>query len=105
MNGPGVSSAARAWLTAVLPAAAVHDLVERSPVEPLERPERPVGRVAERDEECEEVLLWETEDLPSEPLILHGRVARADPEVGRGQHHQHRRVTEVVLQKPGPAIV
>src|SRR6266542_4340336 len=39
-----------------LPAAAVHDLVERSPVEPLERSERSVGRVAERDEVCEEVV-------------------------------------------------
>jgi pimeloyl-ACP methyl ester carboxylesterase len=51
------------------------------------------------------MTLREAENLPSELLILHGRVARADPEVGRGEHHQHRRLTEVVLQQPGPAIV
>ena len=49
----------------------MHDLVERSPVEPLERPERPVGRVAEREEVGEEMILRETEDLPSKLLILH----------------------------------
>ena len=47
----------------------------------------------------------EGEDLPSKLLILHRRVAGADPEVGRGEHHQHRRVTEVVLQKAGPTII
>ena len=83
----------------------MHDLIERSPVEPLERPERTVCRVAERDEICEEVVVREGEDLPSELLILYGRVAGADPEVGRGEHHQHRRVSEVVLQETGPTII
>ena len=66
-----------------LPAAAVHDLVERSPVEPLERPQRPIGRVAERDEVCKEVVIREAEDLPGELFIVHGRVAGADPKIGR----------------------
>jgi len=83
----------------------MHDLVERSPVEPLERAEWPVGRVAEREEVREETVLRETEDLPSKLLILHRRMACANAEVGRGQHHQHRRVTQVVLQEPRPPIV
>jgi hypothetical protein len=61
-----------------LPDAAMHDLIERSPVEPLKRPERTVCRVAERDKICEEVVVREGEDLPSELLILYGRVARDD---------------------------
>jgi hypothetical protein len=32
-------------------------------------------------------------------------MACPDPEVGRGQHHQHGRVTEVVLQEARPTIV
>ncbi len=83
----------------------MHDLIKRSPVEPLERPKRTVCRVAERDQICKEVIVREGEDLPSELLILYRGVAGTDPEVGRGQHHQHRRVAEVVLQETGPTII
>ena len=46
----------------------MHDLIKRSPVEPLERPKRTVCRVAERDQICKEVVVREGEDLPSELL-------------------------------------
>jgi len=50
----------------------VHDLVERSPVELLEWPERPVRRVAEREKVREKIVLGKPEDLPSE-LLFFGR--------------------------------
>src|SRR5216683_162999 len=44
-----------------LPAAPVHDLVERAPVRPLDRRQRPVGGIAERDHVREELPVREAQ--------------------------------------------
>ena len=42
------------------------------------------------------VALGEAEDAPRRVLVADRRVAAADPEVGGGEHHRHRRLAEVV---------
>src|SRR5581483_3532901 len=91
--------------TARLPATAVDDLVERAAVEPLERGERPVGRIAQRHQVGAEPVVGEAEDPTRKLLILNRRMAGADAEIGGHEHHRHRRVPQVVLQEAAPALV
>ena len=80
-----------------LPAAAVHDLAERPPVRLADRGQRPVGRVAERDEQRPAAVFGEAEQLAGEPHVGDARVATADPEVGGGQRDGHRCLAQVEL--------
>ena len=61
-----------------LPALAVHHLVERPPIRAGERGERPVCRVAERDQEGAEAIVRIAEQAPRELLVGDGGVAAAD---------------------------
>jgi uncharacterized protein (TIGR00369 family) len=59
-SGQVVATAvATAQVRGVLPAAAVHDLAERPPVRLAHRGQRPIGRVAERDEQRPAAVLGE----------------------------------------------
>jgi hypothetical protein len=65
--------------------AAVHDLVERAPVGPLDRRERAVGGKAERDQPGAEPVRREAQEAPGEVLIGNRRMGAADAQVGGGQ--------------------
>ena len=54
------------------PTFAVDDLVDRTPVRMRDRPERSVGRKAERHEADAEAILGDAEDLPRECLVFDG---------------------------------
>src|SRR5438477_9126285 len=73
-----------------LPALPVDDLVEQAPVRTADRPQRPVGRVAERDQQRANSVVREAEDAPRQVLVLDGRVPTADAEVGSSEHDAHR---------------
>jgi hypothetical protein len=88
---PDGSAAAR------LPAAPVHDLVERPSLRVLDRGERPVGRVAERDRQRPVAVGREAEQFPGQLDVGHARVTAADTEVGGGERHRHDRLAEVKL--------
>jgi uncharacterized domain 1 len=100
-SGQVVATAvATAQVRGVLPAAAVYDLAERPPVRLADRRQRPVGRVAERDEQRPAAVLGEAEQLAGQRQVGDARVAAADAQVGRCQQHRHRRLAQVEL---GPA--
>jgi uncharacterized protein (TIGR00369 family) len=80
LPGPGPSGPGQAG---GLPAAAVHDLAERPPVGLADRGQRPVGGVAERDEQRPAAVLGEAEQLAGQPQVGDARVAAADAQVGR----------------------
>ena len=88
-----------------LPAAAVHDLAERPPVGLADRRQRPVGRVAERDEQRPFAVLGEAEQLAGQRQVGDARVAAADAQVGRCQQHRHRRLTQVELSPAERVVV
>ena len=54
------------------PTFAVDDLVDRTPVRMRDRPERSVGRKAERHEPYAEAIFGDAEDLPRECLVFDG---------------------------------
>jgi hypothetical protein len=91
-----VQNAAGQWSAVVsLPPAAVHDLLEWPPIRPLDRGQRPVGRVAQRDQERAGLVLRKAEQPPRELLIADGRVAAPDAQAGGREHDAHRRLAEV----------
>ena len=49
------------WKTPLLPAVPVHNLVERSPVGPDQRTQRPVGGIAQTDQEEAQVAVRKAE--------------------------------------------
>jgi DNA-binding SARP family transcriptional activator len=96
--------------TPALPVIPVHDVVEGAAVGPDERPQRPVGRVAQADQVDGEVAAGEPQHPLRLLLVGNRRVAGADAEVGRGQHHvrgglaeviQHEAALPLVLRLPG----
>jgi len=80
-----------------LPAPPVHDLVERAALGVPDRSQRPVGRVAERDQQRPVAVGREAQDLPGELDVRDPGVAAADAEVGGGEGHRHHRLPEVEL--------
>jgi uncharacterized protein (TIGR00369 family) len=62
-DGPSRDGPSRDGPAGGLPAASVHNLAERSPVGLADRRQRPVGRVAERDEQRPAAVLGEAEQL------------------------------------------
>src|SRR4051794_16167231 len=77
-----------------LPAFAVHDLVERTAVWLRDRRERP-HRVAERQQQDALAFLGVSEHRAGLGLVADRGVAAPDAEVRGGQHHAHRRLTEI----------
>ena len=55
-----------------------------------------IGRIPERHQPDAEAILGDAEDLLCERLIVEGRMRAPDPQVGRRQHHLHRRLPHVV---------
>src|SRR6266511_2774644 len=82
-----------------LPVAAVHDVVERAPVGPLDRRERTVGGDAEGDQQGAEPVLGKAQEAPRELLVVDAGMSAADAEVGGGQHDAHRRLAQVELDQ------
>src|SRR6266700_994011 len=82
---------------AVLPAAAVHDLVEWPPPGFLDGHQRAVSRVAERDQQSPVAVLGEAEQFAGQLDVGDARVAAADAQVGGRQRHGHRRLAQVEL--------
>src|SRR6266536_588720 len=82
-----------------LPVAAVHDVVERAPVGPLDRRERTVGGDAEGDQQGAEPVLGKAQEAPRELLVVDAGMGAADAEVGGGQHDAHRRLAQVELDQ------
>src|SRR4029453_19041207 len=76
-------SAERAPTTRVrpLPVAAVHDVLERAPVGPLDRRERTVGGDAERNQQGAEPVLGNTQQAPREFLGVDAGMGAADAEI------------------------
>src|SRR6266508_1183972 len=101
MRGPSQDAS----LIARLPLSTMDDVLEGPPVGPLDRPQRPVGRVAERDEACAEPVWREPEHRPRQLLIGHDGMPAADPQVGRLDHDAHGRLAEVVPQHLALVVV
>ena len=59
--------------------------------------EGPIGRVAEVEHVGHVAVRRQAEDLAGPLLVADRGVSRADAEVGRGDHHRHRRLAGVVL--------
>src|SRR5579862_7910286 len=69
------------------PAVAVDYLVEGAAVRVADEGERPVRRVPERDQVGAEPVLGKAEQQARQVLVADARMAAADAEAGRGQHH------------------
>src|SRR5580692_10233615 len=83
-----------------LPVPAMYDIVERAPVGILDRGQRPVRRVAERDQQRPVAVVRDAQQLAHPGQVRDPRVAAADPEIRGGEHHRHRGLAKVEL---GPA--
>jgi len=82
-----------------LPVAAVHDVLERAPVGPLDRRERTVGGDAEGDQQGAEPVLGKAQQAPRELPVVDAGMGAADAEVGGGQHDAHRRLAQVEVDQ------
>src|ERR1700683_1052361 len=80
-----------------LPLVAVHYLVKGTSVELRNGPEGPVGRITESDHVRAKVVCRCVENASARLLVADRRMPTADTQVGRGQHHHHRCLSQVVL--------
>jgi hypothetical protein len=88
-----------------LPVVAVDDLVEGAAVWALDRRQRPVGRIAQRDQVRAELVVGEAEQAARHVLVPDARVGGADAKAGRGEHDAHRGLAEVVLDEASFPVV
>jgi hypothetical protein len=83
----------------------VHYLVEGTPVRVADQRQLPVGRVAERDHVRAEPVGRQPQYLARQALIGDTRVAAADLQACRGEHHAHHGLPEIEVQPAGRALV
>src|ERR1700759_187910 len=79
-----------------VPVAAADALAERAAVELRDRRQRAVGRIADPEHERRQVALRDAEDLADPIMVTDRRMAGADAEVGRRDHHRVGGLTKVV---------
>src|SRR6478752_7600887 len=87
------------------PRPAVHDLRERAAVQPLDDSQRLVRGVTNGEDVGQEPSLWEAQNGSSLVLIGGRGMARANPQVGRGDGHRIGCLAKVVLQERRLPIV
>src|SRR5918999_2038726 len=88
-----------------LPAPAMHHVIERPAIRLLDGGKGAIGRVTERDQIRTAPIGSMAEDLTSELFISCGGMPAADPKIRGSEHHRHRRLAEVVLDRRGGASV
>src|SRR6516164_4322243 len=86
------------WVRRVSPAVPVNNLVEGPAAGPGQWLQRPVGRVAQANQEDGPVAIREPEHLLRLLLVDDCRVAGTDAKVSRRQHHVRGRLAEVIHQ-------
>ena len=65
----------------------MHHVLERPPLWPSKRPQRAIGRVAERHEVRAEAIPREAEDIPREILVLYGGMPGAGGPAAMGSNN------------------
>src|SRR5690242_152528 len=89
----------------LLPAAVVDDLAEGTAVRLGQGGQRPVGRVAQADQEGDVVAGRDAEDRAGPVLVADRGVAGAHAEVGRREHHGVGGLAQVVVVDQAGAVV